>query len=97
MKHCIIVKFIPDITGKVEDSFIENIQQLFNNCLEIEGVHSVKVHKCCIERDNRADIMIEMDMETTALEEYDKSDWHFMWKHEYSRFIDTKTIFDYES
>ncbi len=40
--------------------------------------------------------MIQIDMDKSALEEYDKSQWHFLWKQEYGRFIDTKTIFDYE-
>ena len=95
MKHCIIVKFIPDISKKIQKSFIEQIQELFDNTKEIEGVHDIKIFKCCVDRDNRADIMIEMDMEKEALEEYDKSQWHLLWKQEYGRFIDTKTIFDY--
>lgn len=96
MKHCIIVKFIPDISRKVEKSFIEQIQELFDNTKEIPGIHDVKIFKCCVNQDNRADIMIQMDMEKEALEEYDKSPWHLLWKKEYGRFIDTKTIFDYD-
>ncbi len=96
MKHCIIVKFIPDITHKIEKSFIEQIQELFDNCKEIDGIHDVKVFNCCVNKDNRADIMIQIDMEKSALEEYDKSQWHLIWKQEYGRFIDTKTIFDYD-
>ena len=97
MKHCIIVKFNPDISMKTEDSFIEQIKELFGSCREIDGVHDVKVYKNCVSRDNRADIMIEIDMEKSALEAYDKSDAHLMWKLEYGRFIDTKMIFDYEA
>jgi len=96
MKHCIIVKFIPDISQKMENSFIEQIRDIFNGCLEIDGIHYVNIHKNCIKRDNRADIMIEIEMDKSALEEYDKSDAHLMWKKEFARFIDTKTIFDYE-
>ena len=97
MKHCIIVKFKPDISVKTEDSFIGQIKNLFEECLEIEGIHSVEVFKNCVARGGRADIMIEIDMDKKALESYDKSDAHLMWKMEYSRFIESKMIFDYES
>ena len=96
MKHCIIVKFIPEISRKIEKSFVQQIKELFENCREIEGVHGVKIFNRCNERENRADIMIQIDMEKSALEVYDKSDTHLMWKTEYRRFIDSKTIFDYE-
>lgn len=96
MKHCIIVKFIPEISRKIEKNFIEQIQELFDNTKEIEGIHDVKIFKNCVNRDNRADIMIEMDMEKEALEEYDKSPWHILWKQEYGRFIESKSIFDYD-
>lgn len=96
MKHCILVKFIPEISKKIENSFIEQIQEIFDAATEIDGVHYVKLYKCCIDRDNRADLMIEIDMDKDALEKYDSSDAHLIWKREYSRFIDEKTIFDYD-
>ena len=97
MKHCILVKFVPEISKKIENSFIEQIQELFNTATtEINGVHYVKIYKCCIKRENRADIMIEMDMDKEALEAYDSSDAHLIWKREYSRFIEEKTIFDFD-
>lgn len=96
MKHCIIVKFLPIVSEDVEKNFIEQIQELFNNAKEIEGVHNIKIFKNCVDRDNRADIMIEIDMEKEALEEFDHSQWHLLWKHEYGRFIESKTIFDYD-
>lgn len=96
MKHCIIVKFNPDISMKIENAFILQIKELFDQCLEIEGVHDVKVFRNCNCIDGRADVMIQIDMEKSALEAYDKSDAHLMWKLEYGRFIDTKLLFDYE-
>ncbi|MGI5070813.1 hypothetical protein [Treponema pectinovorum] len=96
MKHCILVKFIPEISKKLENSFIEQIQDIFNGTTDIDGVHYVKIFKRCINRDNRADIMIEIDMDKNSLEEFDQSDAHLIWKREYSRFIVEKTIFDFE-
>lgn len=95
MKHCILVKFIPEISKKVENNFLEQIQEIFNGALEIEGIHYVHIHKNCTNRDNRADIMIELDMDKDVLEDWEKSDAHLIWKTEFGRFIDTKTIFDY--
>ena len=93
MKHCILVKFVPEISKKIENSFIEQIQELFNTATtEINGVHYVKIYKCCIKRENRADIMIEMDMDKEALEAYDSSDAHLIWKREYC-FLDNLQIF----
>ena len=96
MKRCILVKFIPEISKKIENSFIEQIRELFDSATEINGIHYVKVYKCCVNRENRADLMIEIDMDRDALENYDASDAHLIWKREYSRFIDEKTIFDYD-
>ena len=46
MKHCILVKFVPEISKKIENSFIEQIQELFNTATtEINGVHYVKIYK----------------------------------------------------
>jgi len=96
MKHYIIVKFVPEITKKNIDEFAVQIKELFDNTKEIEGIHEVNVFKNCIYRDNRYDIMIEMEMEKEALPVYDESQWHVLWKHEYGRFIAQKTIFDRE-
>lgn len=96
MKHCILVKLIPEISKKIENSLIEQIAEIFEGTKEIDGVHYVNIYKCCTDKDNRADIMIEIDMDKKALDEYDKSDSHLIWKREYERFIDEKTIFDFE-
>ena len=34
MKHCIIVKFIPEISRKIEKSFVQQIKELFENCTD---------------------------------------------------------------
>ena len=97
MKHCILVKLIPEVTKKIQISFMEQLQELFDNCKEIEGIHGVKIFKSTTGRDDSADIMIELDMERGALEAFDKCETNFFWKKEYTRFIDTKLCFDYDS
>lgn len=96
MKHCILVKFIPEISKKLETSFVEQIQDVFDSTKEIDGVHYVNIYRCCVSHENRADIMIEIDMDKSALEEFDQSDAHLIWKREYSRFIDEKIVFDFD-
>ena len=96
MKHHIIVKFNPDVTAEKKAGFVPKIEALFGNTVSIEGVHAVSVLKNCIDRDNRFDIMIVIEMEKDALPLYDECVWHKQWKSEYSQYIDKKAIFDCE-
>ena len=72
------------------------IPQLFELTLEIPGIHSVKVKPCCVNRPNRYDLMIEMDMDRESLEVYDECEAHKKWKQEYGDLLLKKTIFDSE-
>ncbi|MBO7520501.1 MAG: hypothetical protein J6T73_06965 [Clostridia bacterium] len=91
MKHYIIVKFKQ---GFDYNSSIADITAIFKKTLEIEGVNSVLVKPSNSERENRYDLMIEMDMEKEALPLYDVSSPHVFWKEKYGGYIDKKAIFD---
>ena len=93
MKHYIISKFQEDCDWR---SMVGAITELFEETLQIPGVHGVKVKPCCINRSNRYDIMIEMDMDPDALEAYDACEAHKKWKKEYGDLLQAKTIFDSE-
>ncbi len=96
MKHYIIVKFNSEVEkSKIGEMAVE-IKNLFDKTKEIDGVHEISVYKNCIDRDNRYDLMIEMDMEKSALTAYDESKWHAQWKKEYGHLLASKTIFDRE-
>ena len=41
-------------------------------------------------------MLIRIDMEKEALEKYDMSENHHIWKESYSKYIEKKAIFDYE-
>lgn len=93
MKHCIVVKFKSDVDYR---KMLIEIKALFDNCKSIDGVNDVRVLSNCVDRDNRYDIMIELDMSFNALNAYDNCEWHRIWKDKYGKFIEKKAIFDYE-
>ena len=64
MKHYIIAKFNEGCEWK---PMLGAITELFEETLQIPGVHAVTVKPCCINRPNRYDLMIEMEMEPEAL------------------------------
>ena len=65
-------------------------------CGHQEGVHTVNIYENVTPRPNRHDLMIEMEMDPEALPVYDASATHQEWKARYGKYIQTKTIFDYE-
>jgi len=93
MKHYIIVKFNESVN--ILD-IVEPIKDLFNNVLEIEGVSKMEVYVSNSDRPNRHDLMIEMVLTKSALEQFDSSEIHKQWKNEYGKYIISKTIFDCE-
>ena len=92
MKHCILVKFNKDYDWKSE---LNNIQRIFDG-IKVDGVNYVEYITNCIDRENRFDLLIRIDMKKDALEAYDACENHHEWKETYSEFIDRKAIFDYE-
>ena len=93
MKHYIIAKLNEGIDKK---ELIAPVTAIFEETLQIPGVHGVKVKPCCINRPNRYDIMIEIEMDPEALAAYDASAPHKKWKETYGGMLAAKTIFDSE-
>ena len=93
MKHYIIVKFKE---GTDKGALLEPITKLFEGALDIPGIHGVRVKPCCIDRPNRYDLMIVLDMEKEALAGWDGSAPHHAWKENYGDLFQAKTIFDSE-
>ena len=92
MKHCILVKFIKDYDWKAE---LSNIKNIFDG-IKIDGVRGVEYITNCIDRENRYDLLIRIDMKKEVLPQYDACPNHHDWKDGYSKYIDKKAIFDYE-
>lgn len=91
MKHYIIVKLVE---GCDKESLIAPVTEIFRETLDIPGVHDVAVKPNVIDRPNRYDIMIEIDMDKEALTAYDASRPHHVWKETYGHLVAKKTIFD---
>lgn len=94
MKHCILAKWNERVTDKA--ALLQKIRCLFAAYDAVTGVHSVSVLPCCIDRPNRYDVMIVLDMDKDALSAWDDSALHHRWKEEYGELLEKKAIFDYE-
>ena len=94
MRHMILAKFKPEVADK--HALLTPIRELFSAAGEIPGVHGATVYPCCIQRDNRYDVMIVLDMEKEALSLYDESEMHHAWKRQYGDLLEKKAIFDWE-
>lgn len=96
MKHHILVKFKPEVTVEKKEAMLPEIRALFENVLVIPGISSVNLYPNCVDRDNRYDLMIVIEMTHDALPFYDDSEPHKQWKIRYGGLIDKKAIFDCE-
>ena len=93
MKHYIIAKLKEGID---KETLVAPVTAIFEETLSIPGIHAVKVKPCCIDRPNRYDLMIEIEMDREALETYDACAPHKKWKETYGSMLEAKTIFDSE-
>ena len=93
MKHYILAKWNEDCD---KESLLQPVREIFEETLNIPGVHAVEVKPCCIDRSNRYDLMVEIDMDRDALPLYDKSAPHRKWKERYGSMLFSKAIFDSE-
>ena len=96
MKHDILIKYKPEISKARKAELIPEIQALFDHTTEIPGIYAVKLYPNVVERDNRYDLLIEIDMERESLDAYDHSVWHQQWKDQYADLLEKKAIFDHE-
>ena len=75
MKHYIIAKLKE---GVDKYALVDPVTEIFKKTLAIPRIHGVKVKPCCIDRPNRYDLMIEIEMERrlTETEQRSKSNTH---------------------
>lgn len=96
MKHCILVKYNETVTAERKEELLSEIKGVFSPLLEMEGIYAVEVIPNIIDRPNRYDVVIRIDMNKDSLPAYDESKPHKVWKQDYAKYLDKKAIFDYE-
>lgn len=94
MKHCILVKWIPEIKNKKE--LLPDIHSIFDKLLILDGIYNVKIYENIVDRSNRFDLLICIEMEKSVLPIYDESEPHRLWKEKYGKFVEKKAVFDFE-
>ena len=92
MLHHIIAKLNDPAIDRL--ALCREVQALFEETLAIPGVHGVTVKPNVIDRPNRYDLMIVIDMDPEALPLYDACDAHKRWKANYGALLSAKAIFD---
>ena len=95
IKHFIIVKWNTLVCDK--KALLLDIQSIFDKLLVYKEVKSVKILENVIDRSNRYDLMICIEMEKEFLSTYDQSEPHHEWKEKYGKFVENKAIFDSEA
>ena len=94
MKHCILVKWNSLVSDK--KSMLPIVQSIFGKLLVFPGIHGLNLRENVIDRSNRYDLLICIEMDKDALPLYDESEPHHEWKEKYGKFVENKAIFDFE-
>ena len=94
MKHVILVKWNALVSDK--NSIKTEVENIFEQLLKFKPIHDVKIHQNVIDRTNRYDLMIVIEMDKNFLPVYDESEQHKEWKQKFGKFVENKAIFDYE-
>ena len=92
MLHHILVKWTDEVTDK--PALAAEVEALFQGVLSVDGVHDVSVPPNVINRPNRYDLLIRIDMDEAALPAYDECETHHRWKDHYGHLVAKKAIFD---
>lgn len=94
MKHCILVKWNKAVTDKV--TIESNAKKLFSNALLLPEIEDVKFINNCIDKENRYDFLIVIEIEKENLPIWNESAVHKKWKALFGSLIESKAIFDFE-
>lgn len=95
MKHCILAKYTAEIYPRREE-LLPRVREIFSAAGDIPGVVGAEVFPNCVDRANRYDVLIVLEMSRDALAAYDESAMHHRWKDEFGPLLEQKAIFDFE-
>jgi len=87
MQHHILVKWTDEVADKPAPA--AEVEALFQGVLSVEGVYPNVIN-----RPNRYDLLIRIDMDEAALPAYDNCKTHHHWKDHYGHMVAKKAIFD---
>ena len=94
MKHVILVKWNALVSDK--NAIKTEVEIIFEQLLIFKPIHDVRIHQNVIDRANRYDLMIVIEMDKNFLPVYDESEQHKEWKQKFGKFVENKAIFDFE-
>ena len=92
--HCILVKWNTLVNDK--KALLPEIKYIFGKLETFDKVHGIKILENVIDRSNRYDLMICIEMDKDFLPIYDESEPHHEWKEKFGKFVENKAIFDFE-
>ena len=95
MKHCILAKYTADAYSRRAE-LLPRVREIFSAAADIPGVAGAEVFSNCVDRANRYDVLIVLEMARDALAAYDESAMHQRWKDEFGPLLEQKAIFDFE-
>ncbi len=93
MLHNIIVKWNE---GVDKAQTLQKVTDLYSTATDIPGIKGVSIKPNIVDRSNRYDLMIALEMDIENLPTWDNSQLHKTWKEEFGSLIEKKCIFDYE-
>ena len=95
MKHCILAKYTADAYSRRAE-LLPRVREIFSVAADIPGVAGAELFSNCVDRANRYDVLIVLEMARDALAAYDESAMHHRWKDEFGPLLEKKAIFDFE-
>ena len=95
MKHCILAKYTADAYSRRAE-LLPRVREIFSAAADIPGVTGAEVFPNCVDRSNRYDVLIVLEMARDALGAWDASEIHHQWKAQFGGMLASKAIFDYE-
>lgn len=94
MKHCILVKWNEKVSNK--KALESDVRELFSKALSIPEISDINFIENCVDKSNRYDFLIMIDIKKEDLPIWNECDVHKEWKSSYGNFLESKAIFDFE-
>lgn len=94
MQHCILVKWTAEAGDR--DALAKEAEAIFAEAVRDGFATALKIRRNVVDRPNRYDLLLELEMTKEMLPAYDASEAHRRWKELFGPKIQQKAIFDFE-